>query len=844
MEKRYWKPLIPLVIRTGLILVWSLWLVSCHEDYELDDKEPEWLGASIYDYLKENGNYSYYVKLIDDTEYKPVLSKTGSKTVFVANDEAFERFFKSNKWGATKYEDLSKNQKNLLLNFSMIDNAFLIETLSNYFDGSLNIGTAIRRKSSVSVSDNVSFESEDDLPNTSWWDKYRTNGIYLVKDATDWPIVHFLESGLNNAGISNSDFQMITGVERKNDDAYIFDTKIIERDITCKNGYIHVLEDVLFPKENITEYLRQNPNTQIFSKLIDRFSAPYYNATVTETYNRNNSENPIDSIFEKIYFSGNDGAVLYPDGRKISTTILLPFNPGMNEYIRNGSAFQADMAAVLAPNDDALNAYFESGSGSILKERYGSWEKVPDDKVILLIKRHLRESFLATVPALFGQMTDNSNSPIPASRSDIVNSYVGLNGVIYETNKVYSPDDYVSVYAPVLFSEKTKVFNKLIFDSKYTLYLNSLISTYSLLVPTDQYFINYIDPVAFAKDVKVALKYKYVAEDDKIYATVYSFDVNTGIVGDSLTEIKNQAFIQNRLLDILDSHIVIGDIESGSKYYFTKNGNTLKIEGSGQGLQIQGGDDIEKGVSAKVVSNGVYNQENGKTYFIDKPIQPPLRSVYKILSQTPEFSDFFNLVNDFTSAGNQIFVKKTNFFGIDFNVALFNTFNYTVYVPTNAAIQQAITDEVIHDWNYINLITDEIEKNAEIEKLERFLRYHFQDNSVYVGDNPVDGKYQTATIKTNDSNSYFGTYKNKYYKIGVVTSGSSLALTTESGGTANVITTNGLYNLMARDYIFSDNPQAFAEADGSGAGTNFVTSEITTSSTAVIHQIDNILNFE
>jgi uncharacterized surface protein with fasciclin (FAS1) repeats len=845
MKKKIWKSFKKLGLKTLIILVGCLWLISCHDDYELDNKEPEWLGESIYDYLNEDGDYSLFIKLIDDVKYTEVLSKTGSKTVFAADDKAFERFFANNAWGVTSYNDLTIKQKKMLLNFAMINNAYLIETLSNYYNGALNIGTAIRRSSSVSVIDDVSFENGASLPNKSWWNLYRTNGIYLLKDASDWPIVHFLQSNLSNAGISNSDFKLITGVDRSNNDAHIFDIKIIERDITCKNGYIHILEDVLFPKTNIAEYLHQNSNTQIFSGLLDRFSAPYYNKAQTEAYNQNYIDQPIDSIFEKKYFSFYDGEILYPDGKEINSSLLLPFNPGRNAYTAYSSgALQADMAAVLAPTDDALNEYFESGSGSILKERYGSWENVPDAIAILLIKRHLRESFLQTVPNRFDKLTDSENSKIPASISDITGSYVGLNGVVYETNKVYSPDDYISVYGPILFSEKANVFNWAILKNEFRLYLNSLVSTYSLFVPTDQFFENYIDPLAYAKDVKAAMKYWYNTKTNSVNATVYSYDAVSGTVGDSLTVITFEYFIINRLLDILDSHIVIGDVESGSPYYFTKNGNALKIQGSGSGLKVQGGNDIKNNVSSNVISGGVFTQENGKTYFIDKPIQTPLQSVYKVLSETPEFSEFFKLLNDISSSGSKIFVKKTNFYGMDFNIAFFNTFNYTVYVPTNEAILKAISDSVIHDWAYINSITDEGVRDEEIKNLERFIRYHFQDNSIYIGGDAVSATYQTATIKTDDSESYFDTYKNKYYKLGVNTNGLSLTLTTENAGSAKVITENGVYNIMARDYIFSDNPQAFSEADGTGVGKDFRTSSITTSSTSVIHQIDNVLNFK
>jgi len=98
----------------------------------LDDKEPDWLGESIYDYLASKDNFTNFVRIIEDLKYKDVLSKTGSKTLFVADDAAFDRFYQHNNWGVSRYEDLTLAQKNLLLKFAMINNAYLIETLSNY----------------------------------------------------------------------------------------------------------------------------------------------------------------------------------------------------------------------------------------------------------------------------------------------------------------------------------------------------------------------------------------------------------------------------------------------------------------------------------------------------------------------------------------------------------------------------------------------------------------------------------------------------------------------------------------------------------------------------------------
>jgi len=66
------------------------------------------------------------------------------------------------------------------------------------------------------------------LPMGPFWDGNRNKGIHLLKDATSWPMVHFLEGSLKNAGINDADFSLITGVERTTNDAHIFSVKVKE----------------------------------------------------------------------------------------------------------------------------------------------------------------------------------------------------------------------------------------------------------------------------------------------------------------------------------------------------------------------------------------------------------------------------------------------------------------------------------------------------------------------------------------------------------------------------------------------------------------------------------------
>lgn len=142
-------------------------LQSCDKDVLTG--QPSWLGNSIYDQLKEEGNYSYTLRLIDDLGQTAVLSQTGSKTLFAADDDAFNQWFQTNSWGVKKYEDLTQAQKKLIFNSSMVNNAYLIELLSNVSGNPPEEGMCMRRESAVSVFDSVARIYPDQMPNTAYW---------------------------------------------------------------------------------------------------------------------------------------------------------------------------------------------------------------------------------------------------------------------------------------------------------------------------------------------------------------------------------------------------------------------------------------------------------------------------------------------------------------------------------------------------------------------------------------------------------------------------------------------------------------------------------------------------
>jgi len=861
----------------GLVTVSTL-LVSCKDVYIYDNQEPAWLGESIYDELKRDGHFTYITSIIDSVNLKDVLSRTGSKTIFVANDDAFNRFFsEGNAWGVTSFDKLTLSQKKLILNFSMINNAYLIETLSNYYDatgGVLQEGRALRRKSAINILDSVAFEKGDKLPKSAAWDSRRANGLWLLKDNTDWPMVHFLKKQLDFNGISDEDFKIMTGINRSGNDAFIFSDKVIERDKVCKNGYINVLENVLIPPTNMAQYIRNNPKLSTFSSLLDRFCAPYYDLTATLNYKKLEGRLPLippfDSIFTMHYYTAANrgGAQQYPTIGTISTDILLPFDPGWNNYTAPNATMQSDMAVMFAPTNEALEAYFDlnsSGSGRALKERYNTWDNVPSDILALLVTRHMRPSLLNSIPSVFPKMVDAQSSKLNVQKSDIIDSmnYVGINGLVYVTKSIYPPDDYVSVFGPVLFSNRTEVCRWAIKNYLYRLYLNSMVNKYGFLAPTDKAMQSYIDPLTYGTNKPTTIKFWYDYQYKTVKASVFAYDATMPYGrGDSITLITNADFIKSRLVRILDQNIVVNDFKDTVQnvfkdgFYITKDGNILKAENTNdiEGhfasnlVNFQGGGNIFNDSKVYLADSGIYHQENGTTYFVDQIPQTPFRSVYNVLKNNDKFREFYNICAEFPN--NNVFVRKANYYGIDYNIKFFNTFRYTVYVPTNEAIQEAYTNGTLIPWSVINAQTSQVRKDSMIRVMERFVRYHFQDNSVFIHpDQPVDGLYQTATIKNDLLNTYWDTFKNKFYRLGVKSENGTLKLTTEKyasvGGqmvpeTAEVVTTDGNYNIMTRDYVFSLDPTMLTTL----TTTAYSSSSITTSSTAVIHQINKVLRFQ
>lgn len=507
---------------------------SCKDEYLLDDEKPPYLSLSIYEKLKKSGEYSNYLRLLSDPDvnnaedadnnrgWVDVLSKTGSKTVFVANDAAWEKFYqdnalldKSDPWSnATSYKNLSASQKKLLLHTSMLNNAIVTENLSNGGTNSATRGENLRRNTDVETTDSITYISGDDLPinynykhqETDYWSRFRTEnggkGIYLVTDSTPSMMIHFTNEYLSRNQITPEDFKIIAHEERATSDVHIYNNRLTDQDAVCENGYVNTTDGVLKPLASMAEVLRTNGRTRIFSHMIDRWSAPYYSPTITRAYAGIMASKGIewkDSIFVKRYISERSfgGRTLSkdPDGHNVTdsvgATVALKFDPAWNAYYDNQTTPESNMSSMFVPQDDAMWKYFSpNGEGwqlvltyceptaadraaieaAIANKDYDTLfkyiDQVPRSALRSLINVIMFKSFTASVPSKMTKLRDDASEQL--FYEDDINHVVGTlmasNGIIYITDKVYGPADYTSVTAPAYISNDKLVMRWAIYN--------------------------------------------------------------------------------------------------------------------------------------------------------------------------------------------------------------------------------------------------------------------------------------------------------------------------------------------------------------------------------------------
>ena len=824
--------------------------VSCTERDELAESEPSWLGNSIYERLQDEGSYRYTLRLIDDLKQTDVLSQTGSKTVFVASDDTYEQFFRQNTWGVHKYDDLTSAQKKLLFNSAMVNNAYLVELLSNVSGNPPLQGQCMRRETAASVFDSVARCYPDEMPNTEFWARYKQKkeGIVLLRDNTSKPMIHFLPKFMRRNNITDEDLSILTnGVSTSAAESWVNGKKLTETDITCKNGYIQKVDGLATAADNMAEIIHNHANMSLFASLLDRFCAPYYDDAATKEYNRLYDNE--DSVFTLKYFSSTSNVGQYgasqggellndPDGKAVDAH--LGFDPGWSQYMyanTSGRDLHYDAGALLVPKNEALDEWWNH-DGKALQDMYHAWENVPMKVLVKMLDINLIRTFTETVPSKFKNIVDNTTKvPIGITREHVDSCFMGCNGVVYLLNRVFTPASYSSVSFPALINEQTmNVIYWAIETLDFEPYLNSMDSYYSFIIPTNTAMLRYVDPCTYGSSTSILYEFYYDNDRKAVRARRYNYDLATHEIIDDGKELNDatDSQVENRLRDMLDNLIIVGNIEDGHTYYRTKGGSVIKVGTSPEGMTVSGGLQIEEDLPVSVTT--IYDQTtngNGKSYVVEETMpMGSRRSLYSILNGRENCTRFFDLLLNGGTANTLLKARMSSYTCADYNCSLFDAYNYTVYVPTDSEMEKLHNDGLLPDWtDYENLTAEQFGGDASLLKkaqtivanrILNFLKYHIQDNSVFIGGEPtVNVKYETSTLNP---------LNNRFFSLTVNADDDKLTIVDQLGNERKVVKGDN-YNLIGREYWIQN-------------AQNVNNTQLYNASDVVVHQIDGPLFYQ
>jgi uncharacterized surface protein with fasciclin (FAS1) repeats len=223
----------------------------------------------------------------------------------------------------------------------------------------------------------------------------------------------------------------------------------------------------------------------------------------------------------------------------------------------------------------------------------------------------------------------------------------------------------------------------------------------------------------------------------------------------------------------------------------------------------------------------IYDQTaggNGKSYILDdQPILGTRQTVRDVLASRPEFSKFLELM-DGSGLFEQIHNKRNATAGQ--NISVFNTYHYTVYVPTNESIADLQQRGKLSSWEKVDAYEEAgnlTAKTRDSLQIVNFLKYHIQDNALFIGAAEESGDFETAVVDPSTD---------RFYRVSATLESNGITLVDHARNTRHVVTTDPrLFNLMAREYQYDTQDAARAN-------------QIETSSSAVIHLIDQPLLIE
>lgn len=738
-------------------------------------------GSTLYDNLQALGNYTTYLRLIDsfggiqrafkneitDDERK-YMGSFDTLTVFAPNDEAFARFFAHNAWtdeqgnAISSYEQLSDSQKLSLIYMSYIPGFVTANSLhaSKSVRGYLRLYSYDRQFNLVPYKHTGGTDINTFPPDSysyidyakelnqhivdGVWIGYGTIGDYTGALAYRGGTMIWNDDYWQYNGLSHDDLAFIGAADTEGSEHIkIGNAHITQPNQRCKNGYLHLVDEVVVPQPNLMCALAQarlGGKCSLASSLVQRFNYLKYDSDYTGY------------------------SALINDGDSAWTV--------RNSLLDRVSTTTIQTPAIILPTDEALKAFLLASDNplwqfGINKDNYYTMlMSLPREVLQPFVKEWFRTSFTDVLPSRYSNMRSAKGHQLLAGvttpeayKLAVQQVITAADGIIVVVDAVPNAEDlrneltFVKLAGQVAGAALTANdryeynTNAAPFSTDYQREMHN--KSFTMFVPADAGLKQYglVDPISMASNnrtswrywsltpqsisyngdgqIAVAAKaYRYDynkvrnTETDRPLSAMYSSNANENCANGNYGPTKRQL-----LTDMLDQHIVLQNLDSmlntSRHWYLSRSGMPIYMkEHTNTNIVVNGGMQIdlnERDAADKhdCTLQFVGQNSTGTSVVIDRPMQPTTQNVFQRLQANDAFSTFF----EYAEALNNAYTLKEMLFGNEASEALsrkytifadpsgsyarygnantmlvnfFHNFNYTIFVPTNEGMQKAV----------------------------------------------------------------------------------------------------------------------------------------------------------
>lgn len=710
-------------------LVVVLLFTSCRKK-EWDDYygRPEGLAEPIYQQLQAKGNFTNFLALADKAGYKDALSGSGSWTLFAPNDAAFPAFFQEN--GISGIADVSEELAAKVVRYSMTYDGEESARLSDYLSKTGWIeNTAFRRRT---VYYDFVYKDKNAAGTSIKAIAGNRNGSYLSSDFNNKNIPIFQTVFTDLMKITQDDYKAFY----PNSEYIGFNVgpaKVLsdQQDIIAENGVIHVVDKVLVPPLSIDQYVASNDQYKVFRDLLNKFASFSPNADITHRYQVLSGNS--DSVYAKIYGSS------------------LAFSPNNENFIKeDANDAQISNYSIIAPTDAAVNSY----AANVLLKYYPAGTTL--DNLFQLNPDILKEfinSHMYTTPLWASKFATTTNFQGELTHvgltTDVIEKKALSNGFFYGSTKAQDANIFSTVYGNAYLNPTYSIMTKALNYYGFYISLKTATLRYGLVLVSD------------AELTKMGFAY------DSYYPT---------------TPFQYNGAADNVMLKrIMDTHIIpLGDRPvpdlAGEGILETNNGEYIRYKNN----QLTSSGTEDKGItvpinSASAARNGSAIYAGGALTYTDLLVGKHIEK-YGTLTSDPFYYFFQYLKNNLVTKGGIYNATTGEITGVSLGI------NYTVFVPSNQAIEQAVREGKLPGTFTATTVTPNFnpaDANG-ISDVTRFIQYHILNKNSIATDGLKNGRYETL-LKNSNGDILNLTIRNEP---------NDLKVTDMNGGVAQVVLSN------------------------------------------------------